>query len=281
MRQPHTHWTWIALSIVLLTACTTSPTGRSQLMLVSESQAIAASKTAYAETLRPFAKEGKLDNDAALKRRVERITARLVAQAVRMRPETRNWDWSVAVIDDPETVNAWCMAGGKMAIYTGLIQQLEPSDDELAQVMGHEIAHALAKHQAEKMSVSLASQLGVLAAGVIGAATTDRPGLVLTGAAAAAALAIELPNSRTAEAEADRIGIELAAKAGYDPSAAVTLWEKMGALSGSRPPQFLSTHPSPENRKAALQALVPQMMQFYRQAKNPPSFPLHPPTLGG
>ncbi|HHB12938.1 MAG TPA: M48 family peptidase [Chromatiales bacterium] len=271
----------LSLTVLAMGGCATSPTGRSQLMLVSESQAIAASKTAYVETLQPFAKKGKLDNDPALKRRVERITARLVAQAVRMRPDTRDWEWSVAVIDDPKTVNAWCMAGGKMAIYTGLIQQLHPTDDELAQVMAHEIAHALAKHQAEKMSVSMASKLGVMAAGIVGAAVTDRPGMVVGGAAAAALLAVELPNSRAAEAEADRIGIELAAKAGYDPRAAVTLWEKMGALSGSRPPQFLSTHPAPKNRKAALQALVPQMMRYYRAAKDPPSLPLHPPTLGG
>ena len=281
MHLPSKPWIPIvALVLLLVSGCATSPTGRSQLMLVSESQAIEASRTAYLETLQPLAKQGKLDNDPALKRRVERITGRLVAQAVRMRPETRQWEWSVAVIDDPDTVNAWCMAGGKMAVYTGLIEKLHPTDDELAQVMGHEIAHALAKHQAEKMSVSLASQLGVLAAGVIGAAATDRPGLLTTGAAAAALLAVQLPNSRTAEAEADRIGIELAAKAGYDPRAAITLWDKMAKLSETRPPEFLSTHPAPESRKAALQALVPRMMTYYRRAGNPPSLPLHPPTLG-
>ena len=109
-------------------------------------------RTAYAQTLDPIRKQGKLNDDPALKARVDKITARLVAQAIKYRPETASWDWQVAVIDDPNTLNAWCMAGGKMAIYTGLIQKLNLTDDEIAQVMGHEIAHALAKHTAERMS---------------------------------------------------------------------------------------------------------------------------------
>jgi predicted Zn-dependent protease len=260
----------LALLLVglLIAACATSPTGRRQLMLVSEEKAISASKTAYVETLKPFEDEGKVDNDPALKARITVITERLVAQAVKMRPESEGWDWSIKVIDDPEVVNAWCMAGGKMAIYTGLIQKVEPTDDEIAQVMGHEIAHALANHQAEKMSVALASSVGVVAAG----AASDRPALTMAGASAAAALAIKLPNSRTAETEADRIGIELAAKAGYDPRAAVTLWEKMGKVGGSQPPQFLSTHPSSDNRQQTLQALVPQMLPYYESKEPRPVF---------
>ena len=104
---------------VFLVACATSPTGRRQLMLVSEDSAIAASKQAYTEMLKPYAQKGKIDNDAALKRRVYNITGRLIAQAIKMRPETQNWDWSIKIIDEPETVNAWAMAGGKMALYTG------------------------------------------------------------------------------------------------------------------------------------------------------------------
>lgn len=261
--------TLVLLSIVIV-ACATSPTGRRQLMLVSEEQAIVASKEAYAQTLRPLAEEGKVDNDPVLVKRVHTITERIVAQAVRMRPETARWEWSVKVIDDPETVNAWCMAGGKMAIYTGFVEKLNASDDEIAQVMGHEIAHALAKHQAEKMSVSMASSIGVAAVG----AASDRPGLAMTGAAAAAALAIKLPNSRTAEAEADRIGVELAAKAGYDPRAAVTLWQKMGKLGGARMPEFLSTHPAPANRQQTLRALVPKMMPYYQSKEPRPVFNL-------
>ena len=255
------------LLLLLLAACATSPTGRSQLMLVSEESAINASKTAYVEMLKPLEEEGKVDNDPTLQARVHRITGRLIAQAIIMRPETRKWAWSMKVIDDPKTVNAWAMAGGKMAVYTGLIDQVKPTDDELAQVLAHEISHALAKHTAEKMSVALATQLGVAAV----AASSDSRG-ALAGAALAAKMAVELPNSRTAEAEADRIGIELAAKAGYDPRAAASLWRKMAKVSGNGPPQFLSTHPSPANREATLAKLAQKMMPYYEAKGERPSF---------
>jgi len=255
------------LCLLWLAGCATSPTGRSQLMLVSEEAAIDASKTAYTEMLKPFEEEGKLDNDPVLKARVERITGRLIAQAIIMRPETKNWDWSMKILDDPETVNAWAMAGGKMALYTGLVDKVKPTDDELAQVLGHEISHALAKHSAEKMSVALATQLGVVAVG----ASTDNQN-AMAGAAVAAQLAILLPNSRSAETEADRIGIELAAKAGYDPRAAATLWRKMGEVGGSQMPQFLSTHPSPSNREETLSKLAKEMMPYYQAKGERPSF---------
>jgi predicted Zn-dependent protease len=255
---------------VLLSACATSPTGRRQLMIVSEDSAIAASKQAYVEMLRPYAQQGKIDNDSALKKRVNRITGRLIAQAIKMRPDTRNWEWSIKIIDEPETVNAWAMAGGKMALYSGLVEKIKPSDDELAQVLGHEIAHALAKHSAEKMSVAMASSIGVAAVGV----AADRKGLALTGAALAAALAVQKPNSRAAESEADRIGIELAAKAGYDPRAAITLWQKMAEVGGKGPPEFLSTHPSPVNREKKLAEYVPEMMPYYEQKGKRPVYKL-------
>lgn len=260
--KPRTIFT-VTLIVIFLAACTTTPTGRKQLMIVSEDMAIAASKQAYVQQLEPYEKKGELNSDPETVARVRRITSRLIPQAIKMRPETNAWEWSINVIDDPETVNAWAMAGGKMAIYTGLIDKLEATDDEIAQVMGHEIAHALAKHTAERMSVAMASQVGILAIGI----ATDRPGATMSAAAAAAALAITLPNSRTAEAEADRIGIELAAKAGYDPEAAVTLWEKMAKVGGEGPPQFLSTHPAPSNRRETLQRLAPQMSSYYEQSK--------------
>ena len=144
-----------------------------------------------------------------------------------------------------------------MAVYTGLFAKLELTDDEFAQIMGHEISHALANHTAEKMSMAMASSLGVLAIGL----SSDRPGTTMAGAAVAAKLAVELPNSRTAESEADQIGMELATLAGYDPEAAVTLWRKMGSLGGS-PPAFLSTHPSPGNREASLAAMIPAMQEI-------------------
>jgi predicted Zn-dependent protease len=261
----------LLLAVVLLSACAVSPTGRRQLSLVSEESAIAASKEAYLAQMNELGTAGKLVTDPAVTGRVNRITGRLVAQAVMVRPETAKWEWSVEVIDDPMTVNAWCMAGGRMAVYTGLLLEIKPTDDELAQVMGHEISHALANHTAEKMSVAMATQAGVAVAGAL---SKDNAGLVMGAAAMAAQYAIALPNSRTAESEADEIGIQIAAKAGYNPSAAVTLWEKMGAAGGEGPPQFMSTHPSPANRQQRLSELAPKMMEYYRAATNPPTYPL-------
>jgi predicted Zn-dependent protease len=255
-----------------LAACTTSPTGRPQLMLVPESFAIESSAQAYKQQLMPYARQRRLDSNPETTQRVREITGRLVAQAVRMRPDTRSWDWQVVVIDDPTTVNAWAMAGGKIAVYSGLLREIRPTDDELAQVLGHEIAHAVAAHSAEQMSVAMATQLGVTALAI----ATDSAAAAGVGAAAAT-LAVGLPYSRQAETEADRIGIELAAKAGYDPRAAVSLWEKMEReAGGGAPPEFLSTHPAPANRTAALAELVPQMQPYYQSAKqsNPPAHPL-------
>ena len=263
----------IMLSLLSLSACTTSPTGRNQLMLISPEQAIVASRQAYFQTLKPLDDKGKVDNNPDVTRRVKLITGRLVYQAIEQYPHTRNWDWNVKVIDDPESVNAWCMAGGKMAIYTGLLNKVKPTDDELAQVMGHEIAHALANHTAEKMSVAMASQLG-MAAIAVAANDSKYSGVALTGAALAATMAIQLPNSRTAEREADAMGLELAAKAGYDPYAAATLWDKMARVGGSTPPEFMSTHPAPGNRQATLRNLAPQMMPYYKNRRARPVHPL-------
>ncbi len=260
----------IALITALLASCATSPTGRRQLMLVSESSSIASSKEAYLSTVGELDAAGKLEDDPEIIARVNNITGRLITEAIKMRPDTADWEWSVVVIDDPEMVNAWCMAGGRMAIYTGLIEQLDPSDDELAQVMGHEISHALAKHTAEKMSMQMATAVGVAVVGI----ASDNTGVALTGAALTAMLVVNLPNSRAAEKEADLIGIELAAKAGYDPKAAATLWQKMGATSKSSTPQFLSTHPAPENRQEKLAKLAMKMEQYYQPDAEHPVYPL-------
>ncbi len=256
--------------VLLVAACATSPTGRRQLMLVSEEQAISSSRQAYAQEMGKYQKQGKLVTDPRVLERTRVITERLVAQAVKMRPDSAKWAWSVQVIDEPKTVNAWCMAGGRMALYTGLIQQVDPTDDELAQVMGHEIAHALANHTAERMSTAMAANAGILAAGIM----SDNPGQSMAVAASVAALAIKLPNSRASETEADQIGIELAARAGYDPRAAATLWQKMGKVGGSAPPEFMSTHPSDASRQQRLGALAPKMMPYYQAGGARPTYPV-------
>lgn len=249
----------LSLVLSLLCACATSPTGRRQLMLVSEQSSIVSSKEAYLSTVRELDRAGKLEDNWVINKRVNTITGQLITEAIKMRPDTKNWEWSVVVIDDPEMVNAWCMAGGRMAVYTGLMIQVDPTDDELAQVMAHEISHALAKHTAEKMSMQIATSIGVAAVGI----ASDNTGVALTGAAVAAMLAVNLPNSRAAEKEADRMGIELAAKAGFNPAAAATLWQKMAATSKSGTLQFLSTHPASANRQAELTRLEPEMKKYY------------------
>jgi predicted Zn-dependent protease len=257
--------------LALLAGCTTSPiTGREQYMVVSEAQAVSQSAAAYSQMMADLGKKKKIETGTPRVQKVKGITDKLVKEAVRVRPDASSWAWEVQVIDDPKTVNAFCMAGGKMAIYTGMWDQLKATDDEIAQVMGHEIAHALADHTRERMSIAMTTAVATTAAAIIVGTRDSGPGvgLALTGAQLAAVLAIQLPNSRQGESEADQIGIELAARAGYDPKAAVTLWEKMGKLGGGKgPPEFLSTHPSPENRAARLTELGAQVQPLYEAAK--------------
>ena len=260
------------LMLVTLAGCATSPTGRTQFILISPDAAIIESETAYLDTVRQLEDDDKLVNDPLSVARVARITGRLVSIAIADYPESADWKWSVAIVDDAETVNAWCMAGGRMAVYTGLFDQLELTDDEFAQIMGHEISHALANHTAERMSRAMATAAGVAMVG----AASDNSGAAMAGAALIANVALTLPNSRDAENEADILGMVLATKAGYDPEAAVTLWQKMGDLSDDRPTEFLSTHPAPENRQAALNAMIPHMLKI-----NPSrdKAPIHPVTI--
>ena len=255
--------------VVLASGCATNTiTGRSQLMMVSEDHAISGSASAYSRMMGGFRQKGKIEAGTPRAERVKEITDKLIAQAVRFRPDSASWRWEVQVIDDPKQVNAFCMAGGKMAIYTGFWVKVNATDDEVAAVMGHEIGHALASHTREKMSVGLTAQVGAM----IFAAVVSRndPGGFSRNAdnlQSLAALAVTLPNSREAENEADQIGIELAARAGFDPRAAVTLWQKMQKDGSRNPPEFLSTHPSHETRIQNLNALVPRVDHLYQLAR--------------
>lgn len=261
----------LLITATLVVACATSPTGRRQLMLVSPEAAIVQSRTAYLNTVSELGEADKLADDPRLASRVATITGRVVSAAIERYPHTADWNWSVALVDDDETVNAWCMAGGRMAVYTGLFEKLKLTDAEFAQIMGHEIAHALANHTAERMSRAMATTLGVVAVG----SASDNPNLAMGGAALAAKLALELPNSRTAESEADEIGLQLATLAGFDPDAAVSLWEKMGSVGGDqRPPEFLSTHPAPENRQERLLNMIPQARQLNPRGQPTPVHPV-------
>jgi Zn-dependent protease with chaperone function len=157
----------ILLTLTLLPACVSSPTGRSQLMLISPEAAIVESRKAYLSTVGELDEQNKLVDDPRLMDKVQTITGRLVTEAIALYPQSAKWEWSVAIIDDPEMVNAWCMAGGRMAVYTGLFEKLKLTDAEFAQIMGHEISHALANHTAERMSRAMATTLAVVAIGVM------------------------------------------------------------------------------------------------------------------
>jgi predicted Zn-dependent protease len=244
-----------SLLLLALSACTTSPTGRSQFLIVSPASAIQQSRGAYQQAVDSFRGEQKIADQPQVDSRVRRVAGRVVTAATQQYPQSSNWDWSVVIVDDDEVVNAWCMAGGKMAVYTGLFEQLSLTDAEFAQIMGHEISHALANHTAERMSRAMAIQLGLAAV----SAATDGSGSAGQSAELLAQVALELPNSRTAEREADGLGMRLATLAGYDPEAAVTLWQKMAALNDDRPPAFLSTHPAPDDRQANLNRMIPTM----------------------
>lgn len=205
--------------------------------------------------------KGVLDNNAATVKRVRNITQRLIGQVGVFRSDARNWNWQVHVIDSDE-VNAWCMPGGKMAIYSGLINGLKPTDAELAAVLGHEMAHALREHAREQVSQQVAAGVGLsILSAITGMESVGDLGGELTR------VMFTLPNSRTHEAEADRIGVELAARAGYDPHAAISLWQKMDSLGGGRPPEFLSTHPSPASRMSDLRQAAQRVMPLYQAAR--------------
>ena len=259
----------LGVAALTLTGCSTNPvTGRSQFMVVPESIAITQSAAAYNDMMGSLSKKKQVETGTARAEKLREITDRLIAQAVRFRPDSAKWNWEVQLINDPKTVNAFCMAGGKMAMYTGLLEKLKASDDEIAQVMGHEIGHALANHTQERMSIAYSTGIGTQLAAIALGARDQTAALMQI----AAVTAIQLPNSRESESEADQIGIELAARAGYDPGAAVTLWEKMGKLSeGKTPPEFLSTHPSPEHRATRLKELGAKVQPLYAAAKSAPA----------
>lgn len=258
-----------ALLGALLTACQTVQTTqggqvgvtRTQLMAVSADEINAASKQAYQKMLQDAEKKQQLNQDAAMVARVRGIAKRLIPQTAHFRPDAVQWSWETNVFSSDE-VNAFCMAGGKIGVYSGLVQKLKITDDELAAVMGHEIAHALREHVREQVSARQAAKLP----GMVLAIVTGNQALADLGDMVSD-VTLTLPKSREAEREADEIGVELAARAGYDPRAAITLWEKMTHLGGSRPPEFLSTHPAPESRVQDLENITTVVMPLYEQSK--------------
>lgn len=262
-----------ALSLAALAGCTGMNTTQSGAIGVNRTQYMSSmvpsqaleqeANQQYADILKQAKAKNLLDRDAKQVARVRAISQRLIAQAGVFRPDASAWKWEVHVLTSDE-VNAWCMPGGKIAVYTGLINKIKPTDDELAAVLGHEISHALREHARERVSQQMATNLGlqVLSIATGSSAASDLGGKLSD-------VMFTLPNSRTHETEADRMGVELAARAGFDPRAAVTLWQKMGAAdSGNAPPEILSTHPSAASRIADLQGAAQQVLPLYEQARS-------------
>jgi len=197
-------------------------------------------------------------------RRLHRIAKRLIPYAAKFNARAPQWRWEVNLIGSSQ-VNAFCMPGGKIAFYSGILQKLQLSDDEVAMVMGHEIAHALQEHGRERVGKARVAQALTLGASVLSHVMGygDLGGQLVSGGSQLALLKF----SREDESEADRIGMEIAARAGFDPNAAISLWEKMGASGKGQPPQWLSTHPSHDTRIRELEALLPQMLPLAASAR--------------
>ena len=256
-------------ALTLLSGCETTTSGgvvggdRKQLLLVSSQELERMAAQSYAKLKADAAAQGTLNQDRALLQRVNAIASRLEPQTRAFRPDAPGWRWEVNVITSNQ-INAFCMPGGKIMVYTGLARQLNLSEDELAVVIGHEMSHALREHSREQISQALAAQsaIGIGAALLgLGQGSADLAGMGYQ-------TFIATRFSRTDENEADRMGLELMARAGYDPRAAVTMWQKMiSAKHGSQPPAFLSSHPTDESRVQAIQALLPTVMPLYAAAQ--------------
>ena len=233
-----------------------------KLMVVPESMVNRSAAQQYLQMKQQAAARGLLNRDAAQVLRVRTIAQRLVPHGRRFNAESGDWAWEVNVVDAP-AVNAFCMPGGKIMVFRGIVEKLQLTDDELAAVIGHEIAHALLQHGRARMSEAVLKNVGVnLAALYFGLGDLGASAL-----AQAAQLAISLPYSRGHEIDADLVGLELAARAGFDPRAAVSLWRKMAAAGGAQPPQFLSTHPGHGDRIRQIEANLPKVLPLYEQAR--------------
>jgi predicted Zn-dependent protease len=221
----------------------------------------------YAQMLKEAASKNALGpDDHPQVIRLRRISKELIPFALQWNPRAKDWNWEVNLIGSNQ-INAFCMPGGKIAFYTGILNQLKLSDDEVAMVMGHEIAHALREHARERMGKSVATDgLARIGSTIAAAAFGINPNLTDFVAKQGANL-ITLKFSRDDETEADLVGMELAARAGYNPESGVTLWQKMSEANKGAPPQWLSTHPSGSSRIQEIQANLPKVMPLYERAK--------------
>jgi predicted Zn-dependent protease len=261
-------------AMLVLAACQTVQTTQPGAVGVSRKQTMSTQITPqqidqsaakqYADELARARKAGTLNTDPAQVVRVRRIAARLIEQTGTFRPDAQGWAWAINVETSKE-INAYCMPGGRIMVYTGLIDRLHLTDAELATVMAHEISHALREHSREQISRLINEQMGLTAVAAVAGLNDASMQL----ASLLTQVTFDLPHSRVQESEADELGLELMARAGYDPNAAITLWKKMSALGQGNSSSFLSTHPSSATRTADLEALLPKVMPLYQAAARP------------
>ena len=241
---------------------------RSRLLLLPASMVERSAAEQYQQLMRAAEQKNLLNTDQAQLARLRAIARKLIPHSERFNKNAANWQWEVNLISS-KAVNAFCMPGGKIAFFSGIIDQLQLTDDEIAVIMGHEIGHALLEHGRARMSEQVLKNVGITAAAVFFNLGQVSGELL----AQAANLAVSLPYARRQESDADLVGLELAARAGHDPHAAVVVWQKMSRFAqasarsgGGQPPQFLSTHPSNDNRIREIEANLPKVMPLYRKA---------------
>ena len=266
----------IILFCFILASCATttlkpdSNVTRKQLILLPEFMALNMAKEGYQEALTNAKKGNNLNTDPNELNRVRRISWRLIDEVHYFRDDALKWNWEINV-EKSDQINAYCMPGGKIMVYTGLLDKAAKTDDEVAAVIGHEISHALREHGRERMSTALVQQLGILGFAIyISDSSNNRQleSIAIQGVALGTTLFFALPNSREQEREADLIGLELAAHAGYNPMAAVSLWRKMDELNDIKIPEFLSTHPSNESRIEDLTIHAKKINSIYEENKS-------------
>lgn len=244
-------------------------THREGLHLVPESELLTLSFQQYDEVL----KNSKLSSDQAKTRMVRTVGDKVARSAEAFLKDSgqsdklKNYHWEFSLIEDDKTINAWCMPGGKVAVYTGILPYAQ-GETGLAVVLGHEIGHALADHGNERMSQALLAEMGGTALSV---ALSQKPretqDLFMAVFGAGVTVGALLPYSRLHESEADRIGLMLMARAGYDPREAIPFWERMSKESKARPPEFLSTHPAPASRIENLKNYIPEALPYYKKSR--------------
>ena len=260
-------FTILFIAVILADSCSTVPlTGRRQLSLIPESEMISMSLTNYSD----FMQENTLSTDGANTAMVHEVGKNISDAVIKyfsdnnMSSQINGFQWEFNLVDDP-TPNAWCMPGGKVVVYTGILPYTQ-NKDGLATVLSHEIAHAVAKHGNERMSQGLITQFGSIA---LGEAMKNKPEQtqVIFGAAfgLGAQYGVMLPYSRAHELEADKLGLIFMAMAGYDPQTAIAFWERMASMGGQSPPEFMSTHPSDATRIQKIQEALPEALSYYKK----------------